>query len=307
MRLKFILALMIVMVALWSTVLPVAAQATNFLASVGCDAVAISGTAGTTGTVTVTAVAGATTILTGATTGATAGSTFSATFTFTAAQVVGTAITVTTTLGTFTDVRTISCTGPLGGGGDGRLNDLSAPIAVYCANGGVTIINIVNGQGVSSVNANGGQIANGLAQAGSTRTNTQIVGSGTTSLWALSSGELQAVFRGFSNYDFIFLPTRCGIIFSGTTVISVTATPIGTVYPPIIYGPIYTPPTSVTPVASSGTCVAPAGAHGVHIVSAGENLFRIGLRYGIDYRVLAAYNGIANPARIYVGQCIIIP
>lgn len=45
----------------------------------------------------------------------------------------------------------------------------------------------------------------------------------------------------------------------------------------------------------------------VHIVQAGENLFRIGLRYGIDYHELAAYNGIPNPHVISVGQVIRIP
>jgi LysM repeat protein len=45
----------------------------------------------------------------------------------------------------------------------------------------------------------------------------------------------------------------------------------------------------------------------VHIVAAGENLFRIGLRYGFTVAELAAYNGIANPDYVYVGQTILIP
>jgi LysM repeat protein len=45
----------------------------------------------------------------------------------------------------------------------------------------------------------------------------------------------------------------------------------------------------------------------VHIVAAGDNLFRIGLRYGFTVAELAAYNGIANPHYIYVGQAIRIP
>ena len=46
---------------------------------------------------------------------------------------------------------------------------------------------------------------------------------------------------------------------------------------------------------------------GVHVVQSGENLFRIGLRYGWDVYTLAAVNGIVNPNRIYVGQRLIIP
>lgn len=54
------------------------------------------------------------------------------------------------------------------------------------------------------------------------------------------------------------------------------------------------------------TTTLPTGEQ-IHIVQAGENLFRIGLRYGIDYHELAAYNGIPNPHFISVGQVIRIP
>jgi uncharacterized protein YgiM (DUF1202 family) len=44
-----------------------------------------------------------------------------------------------------------------------------------------------------------------------------------------------------------------------------------------------------------------------YVVQPGENLFRIALRYGVNLLTLAAVNGIANPARIYAGQVLIIP
>ncbi len=44
-----------------------------------------------------------------------------------------------------------------------------------------------------------------------------------------------------------------------------------------------------------------------HVVQAGENLFRIALRYGITVDELAAANGITDPTRVYVGQVLIIP
>lgn len=44
-----------------------------------------------------------------------------------------------------------------------------------------------------------------------------------------------------------------------------------------------------------------------HIVSNGENLFRIGLRYGVSYTSIAARNGINDVTRIYTGQSICIP
>lgn len=52
---------------------------------------------------------------------------------------------------------------------------------------------------------------------------------------------------------------------------------------------------------------APPTEEIVHVVQPGENLFRIGLRYGFTVTELATYNGIANPDRIEVGQEIRIP
>ncbi len=44
-----------------------------------------------------------------------------------------------------------------------------------------------------------------------------------------------------------------------------------------------------------------------HTVQAGENLFRIALRYGVSVDALAAANGIQNTAQIYAGQVLAIP
>ena len=44
-----------------------------------------------------------------------------------------------------------------------------------------------------------------------------------------------------------------------------------------------------------------------HVVQPGENLYRIALRYGISYPVLANLNGIINPNRIFVGQVLVLP
>ena len=66
-------------------------------------------------------------------------------------------------------------------------------------------------------------------------------------------------------------------------------------------------------IPAPGTVVQPPpttpGTTGeqVHIVQAGENLFRISLRYGFTVQELATYNNIPDPARIYVGQVIRIP
>lgn len=44
-----------------------------------------------------------------------------------------------------------------------------------------------------------------------------------------------------------------------------------------------------------------------HVVQAGENLYRISLRYGVDMGELARANGITDTSRIFSGQVLIIP
>lgn len=49
------------------------------------------------------------------------------------------------------------------------------------------------------------------------------------------------------------------------------------------------------------------GEERVHVVQAGDNLYRIGLQYGVSWTVLAEYNNLANANDIEVGQQIRIP
>ncbi len=51
----------------------------------------------------------------------------------------------------------------------------------------------------------------------------------------------------------------------------------------------------------------PTGDEILYTVQPGDNLFRIALRYNMNYLYLASYNGIANPHQIRVGQVIRIP
>lgn len=55
------------------------------------------------------------------------------------------------------------------------------------------------------------------------------------------------------------------------------------------------------------TVTTPPGGARVHVVQAGENLFRIALRYGRTVAAIAAANGIVDVTRIYVGQRLVIP
>ncbi len=69
--------------------------------------------------------------------------------------------------------------------------------------------------------------------------------------------------------------------------------------------PTFTPdPTEEEAAPTLAPSTAEAGRH---TVQAGENMFRIALRYGTTVQAIANANGIANPALIYVGQMLTIP
>jgi LysM repeat protein len=94
----------------------------------------------------------------------------------------------------------------------------------------------------------------------------------------------------------------------GTTVEDILAAN-GITNPSLIYvGQVLTIPTGGAPSQPSQP-VKPAPGTGdrVHVVKPGENLFRIALRYNLDYYYLARYNNISNPSLVYVGQRILIP
>ena len=89
------------------------------------------------------------------------------------------------------------------------------------------------------------------------------------------------------------------------TVVSASATP-----EPAVAEATTTSVATATPKATEAPAATEApSSTGVktHTVQAGENLFRIALKYGLTYQRLAAYNGIANPNYILVGQVLKIP
>jgi len=68
-------------------------------------------------------------------------------------------------------------------------------------------------------------------------------------------------------------------------------------------------PTSA-PVVDRGATSASRGASqgataaGVHVVQRGETLYSIALEHGVDYRDLAAWNGLGDGTHIRVGQAL---
>jgi len=67
-------------------------------------------------------------------------------------------------------------------------------------------------------------------------------------------------------------------------------------------------PTATSLPGITPTTALPApGGPCTHVVAAGDNLFRISLRYNVTINDIAAANGIANPNIIVVGQTLTIP
>jgi LysM repeat protein len=71
--------------------------------------------------------------------------------------------------------------------------------------------------------------------------------------------------------------------------------------------PAPTPETAAAQPAAGETAVTTAACPTEHVVQPGENLYRIGLQYGLSWVALAQYNGITNPNNITAGQTLKIP
>ena len=70
----------------------------------------------------------------------------------------------------------------------------------------------------------------------------------------------------------------------------------------------YAPSGTFSPRPDGGiTSEPPVACSSYHRVKFGENLFRIGLMYGMTWTPIARANNIENPNRIYAGQVLCIP
>lgn len=65
--------------------------------------------------------------------------------------------------------------------------------------------------------------------------------------------------------------------------------------------------TTETTTTTTTTETAAAAIPATHTVAAGENLYRIGLKYGISWVAIANENGLANPNVLTVGQVLKLP
>ncbi len=100
------------------------------------------------------------------------------------------------------------------------------------------------------------------------------------------------------------VPTQAIILPSPTPLPIASPTP--TIDPALLVPSATPPPAPAATAVPAPDTSSPTGET-IHTVAAGENLFRIGLRYGFTVQELATYNGIANPNMLSVGQQIRIP
>lgn len=81
--------------------------------------------------------------------------------------------------------------------------------------------------------------------------------------------------------------------------------PMGEIDEPVEPAPTEAAPEEPGPAATE--TAPPTTEEQIYVVQPGDNLYRIGLRFGVDWQVLAQYNNISNPNRLEVGQQIRIP
>lgn len=201
----------------------------------------------------------------------------------------------------------------------------AALFAYQCSGAGI----IFTWYGTPVIEVTLAQLATPLFVAGSIQQNLPVRGSADVSLWALKSNELQI----HENKDpdgtkLVLSSSICGPIplplapgagqpFSGQALSFVQlngpgqalafaqVTASGQVQ---AYAEISGSGQALALAESSGGTAGPGGSSGqVHIVRAGENLFRIALRYRTTVSVLVALNNLSNPALIYVGQTLYLP
>ena len=188
---------------------------------------------------------------------------------------------------------------------DGRLNTSSTVGAVYIDSNGVSVYSIDS--------ASQGNLA-AFASASQLQATTQPA---QNTLIASSSDGRYAIFQlanGANLFQVNYGPDADGKVrvitftFPGGAILSQTE---------YIGGPPALGLTASTSTASTSssttTTTSTAGLNttpisgSTYVVQAGDNLFRIALRAGVDLNTLASINGITDPTRIFVGQVLTIP
>ncbi len=185
---------------------------------------------------------------------------------------------------------------------DGRLNlTFISPYFFYCSLDAQGGLEVYTQEGTELLDLSRRQIEGGLGQAAIDNQPVQVANSGGLALIAYPDGTVTG--QGFE-FRFTVPGNACGGFTADYSAI--IAQLVDDVANQFNDAPVVVAPASSTPIDTT-TASASNFSGQVHVVQQGENLFRIGLRYGVPFRQLAAFNGIADPTRIVVGQEIRIP
>lgn len=182
----------------------------------------------------------------------------------------------------------------------------------YCTNTrGILIMGVNNGLGYELFAVGNSQIANAVQVAGDLKINIKLGEAEGVSLWALEDGE-NLQFSKTDGYEFIFNKYRCGDLQSTDDPLTI-ATGVDLPAEDIVIQPA---PLAVAPqptaVPQTGLPVyrpSPLNLNedSTYTIRAGDNLNTIAAKLGIPVDVLVAFNGIADPRMIQVGQVLRIP
>jgi hypothetical protein len=196
----------------------------------------------------------------------------------------------------------------------------AAFFSYQCIPGGIQFLF----QGSPVIEATFAEIAVPLSVAVGTHQNQPVKIGTDVGLWALQSNELQIhQNKDHDGTKLVLSSSICGAIplasvtgtgaFSGQALAYVQltcpgeafayaeASPLGNV----VFAQISGCGQAGAVAQSNGE--APQAGMNYHIVVAGENLFRIALRYNTTVSILASINHISDPTLIYVGQKIYLP
>lgn len=88
------------------------------------------------------------------------------------------------------------------------------------------------------------------------------------------------------------------------TVSGMAAGPTEEVPPPVVEA---SPVATLTPWMASSTPMPPATGGIYYVVGPGENLFRIGLKFGTTAQAIATASGIPDPRQVAAGTMVLIP
>jgi len=110
---------------------------------------------------------------------------------------------------------------------------------------------------------------------------------------------------GLGGEEVAIMPLSDGLVTVGGGEAPVPPTAEGAAWPTVTPTAEATVEAEVAPTATSAPSVAGGGIY--YVVQPGENLFRVGLKFGTTAEAIAAASGIADPDQVSAGAMVLVP